>query len=99
MSTINVGDLVVVIARHLGRCGCPNANIGKVGTVSDVRTSRTGFLRCGYCNDRVYYPGLVAVIPDIDKNIVFELGRLKKIPPLEREDARTEARMLAQEER
>jgi hypothetical protein len=95
MHTIKQGDLVVVIA-SFSKCRCPVLHLGKVGTVSEVRPSKTGFLRCR-CNDRRHYPGLVAVIPDIDPDIVFELGRLKKIPPLEREDARTEAKILARE--
>jgi hypothetical protein len=95
--SIKPGDLVVVIASHAS-CGCPDVHTGKVGTVSCIRPSRTGFLRCAECNHRTHYPGLVAVIPDIDKNLVFELGRLKKIPPLEREDARTEAKVLARED-
>lgn len=80
---ISVGDLVQVV-RHstFAKC-CPDkgGQLGRIFVVGILRPPASGYMRCVHCDRRYPFDGLVAKASAQD--LAFELGRLKRIPPLD----------------
>lgn len=82
---ISVGDLVMVIrhTKYANLCACPSTAIGHIFRVQDISKTPS---HCGRCMKP--YPAEWCAW---DGGVVYELTRLKRIPPLsELEGERTQ---------
>jgi hypothetical protein len=76
MSDIKVGDLVVVVRR-----GCSDRHLGRIFVVQDIRPSAIACKHCGTTHG--FSLGMPLAFPDTEVNRGFEIGRLKRIKPLD----------------